>query len=139
MKVAISSHSTDPDLEFSARFGRCKYFLISDPALEDWQAVDNRAIDAQGGAGTQVVQLLANLGVDAVVSGSYGPNAFEALQAAGIEAYLAQSGSPRKLLADCQAGRLATASSPAGRGFQGRRRSGRRGRGGGRERGQSFQ
>lgn len=129
MKIAISGNSGNPDVEFSARFGRCRCFLIGDSATEEWQEVDNPAIDAQGGAGTQVVQLLDNMGVEAVVSGRYGPNAFEALEAAGIKAYLAKSGSPRKLLADCQEGRLSTASGPSGSGFHGGQGRGRGGRG----------
>lgn len=129
MKIAISGNSGNPDAEFSARFGRCRNFIIADPASDDWQEVENPAIDAQGGAGTQVVQHLANLGVEAVISGRYGPNAFEALEAAGIQAYLATSGSPRKLLADWQEGRLATASGPSGRGFHGDQGRGQGGRG----------
>ena len=133
MKIAISANSGDPDAEFSARFGRCRCFLITDTDLEDWQEVENPAIDAQGGAGTQVVQYLASMGVEAVVSGRYGPNAFEALEAAGIKAYIANSGSPRNLLADCQEERLSTTNGPSGEGFhgsQGGRGQGGRGQGG---------
>lgn len=142
MKVAISANSGDPEVEFSARFGRCKCFLIADPELGDWQEVQNPALDAQGGAGTQVVQFLSNQGVDAVVSGRYGPYAYDALQAAGMEAYLASSGTPRELLSDLKAGRLSTASGPTGEGNHdspergvggrglGRRGQGGRGRGG---------
>lgn len=138
MKVAISANSKDPGVEFSSRFGRCKYFLIADPDLDGWQEVDNPAIDAQGGAGTQVVQFLSNQGVDAVVSGRYGPYAYDALQAAGMGAYLASSGSPQELLADFKAGRLTTAGGPTGEGNHGGlgetggggRGLGRRGRGG---------
>ncbi len=129
MKVAISANSKDPDVEFSDRFGRCRYFLITDTGLEDWQEVENPAIDAQGGAGTQVVQFLSQMGVDAVISGRYGPYAYDALQAAGMKAYLANSGSPRKLVEDCQAGRLATTSGPTGQGFHGGSGRGRGGRG----------
>ncbi len=133
MKIAISANSGDPGAEFSARFGRCKYFLITDADLDDWQEVENPALDAQGGAGTQVVQLLANLGVEGVISGRYGPNAYEALQAAGMKGYLASSGSARELAEDCQAGRLKTAAGPTGRGFHGSgqgRGQGGRGQGG---------
>ncbi len=136
MKIAISANTGDPGAEFSARFGRCRHFLITDTDLEDWQEVENPAIDAQGGAGTQVVQLLANLGVECVISGRYGPNAYEALQAAGMKAYLASSGSPRGLAGDCQAGRLKTASGPTGRGFHGAGQGRGRGQGG---RGQGAQ
>lgn len=129
MKIAISAQSGNPDEEFSARFGRCACFLITDTNGEEWQEVENPAINAQGGAGTQVVQLLANLGVEGVISGRYGPNAFEAMQAAGLTAYLASAGTARELASECQSGSLKTASGPSGRGFHGGQGRGGRGRG----------
>jgi predicted Fe-Mo cluster-binding NifX family protein len=125
MKIAISAHSGDPDRQFSSRFGRCSCFLITDSEGESWQELNNPAADAQGGAGSRVVQVLADNGVDTVISGRYGPNAFEALQSAGIDAYLARSGSPRELAASLKAGGLKLASGPSGEG-----RHGGRGRGG---------
>jgi len=86
MKLAISSSTGNPDKEFSARFGRCAYFLIVDEGAENWDKISNPAVNAQGGAGTQVVQHLADQGVDGVISGRYGPNAYDALAAAGINA-----------------------------------------------------
>jgi predicted Fe-Mo cluster-binding NifX family protein len=124
MKIAISTNSKDPDLNFSARFGRCKWFLVVDPTLGEWQVVENKAVDVQGGAGTLVVQLLADLGVEVVISGRYGPNAFDALEAAGIIAYLANSGTPRELAAAYQAGQLQIASGPNGSGHHGGKRRG---------------
>lgn len=126
MKIAISANSKDPNRQFSARFGRCSCFLITDSAGETWQDIDNSAVDAQGGAGSMVVQLLADHGVEAVISGRYGPNAYEALQAAGMGAYLARSGSPRELAQSFSAGDLPQANGPTGRGHHsGRGRGGR--------------
>jgi predicted Fe-Mo cluster-binding NifX family protein len=41
-----------------------------------------------------------------VISGDFGPNAFSALQAAGIQAYQAQKGTPQELLEEYLAGTL---------------------------------
>lgn len=126
MKIAISANSNDPDRPFSARFGRCSCFLITDSGGESWQELDNPARDAQGGAGSQVVQLLADHGVDVVISGRYGPNAYDALQAAGMDAYLARSGSARELAGSFASGELKQASGPTGRGQHAGRGRGRR-------------
>ena len=107
------------DKEFSPRFGRCAYFLMVEEGQENWEKITNPAVNAQGGAGTQVVQFLVNQGVDAVISGRYGPNAYEALEAGGITAYLANSGTPRELLEQVQDGSLKKASGPSGEGMHG--------------------
>ena len=49
-------------------------------------------MQAAGGAGVQASQFVAAQGVQVVISGAYGPNAFDTLEAAGIAAYLAPSG-----------------------------------------------
>jgi predicted Fe-Mo cluster-binding NifX family protein len=116
MKVAISSHDGKQDTQFSARFGRCEYFLIVDSDSKTWEAKVNPAASASGGAGTQVIQFLSDLGVEATISGRYGPNAFTALQAAGIAGYEASKGTPEQLLDKLQAGELKQASGPTGRG-----------------------
>ncbi len=117
MKIAISTTSGNPDKEFSPRFGRCAYFLIVDEGGDNWEKISNPAVNAQGGAGTQVVQYLAGQGVEVVISGRYGPFAFEALEAGGINAYLASSGTPRELLEQVQDGSLRKASGPSGEGM----------------------
>jgi len=128
MKLAISSSTGTPDTKFSARFGRCAYFLIVDEGADNWEKISNPAVNTQGGAGTQVVQFLADLGVEAVISGRYGPNAYDALAAAGINAYLANSGTPRQLVDQAQSGSLSLATGPSGEGMH--HRGGRGGRGG---------
>lgn len=75
------------------RFGRAKAFLVVDKktgrALE---TIENACGDASHGAGTAAASLLRSAGVDAVVSGRFGPNALEALSAFGIEAWTAPPG-----------------------------------------------
>jgi predicted Fe-Mo cluster-binding NifX family protein len=89
MKIAISISGKTLDSPFDARFGRAAAFCIVDVESGEWQAFDNPALSAAGGAGVQAAQFVAKQGVGAVVSGAFGPNAFDTLAAAEIEMYLA--------------------------------------------------
>lgn len=124
MKIAISSRNGQYDQGFSDRFGRCNYFVIVDSDTRAWDALPNPAASTRGGAGAQVVQFLSDSGVEAVISGRYGPNAYFALGAAGIQAYRASGGTPEELVGKFNAGELEQATeSPGG----GRRQRGRNG------------
>jgi len=125
MKLAISTASPQLSAPLDARFGRCMYFIIIETTTRDWDALPNPAASAGGGAGTQAVQFLTNQGVGAVVGPHFGPNAFTALEAAGIQIYSADNGQADELLEDFIAGRLekVTQAGESGRhGGQGRRR-----------------
>jgi predicted Fe-Mo cluster-binding NifX family protein len=98
MKIAISSTIGKINEPISERFGRCKYFLIFDSECRKWDTKRNPAESARGGAGSQVVQFLCDNGVRAVISGQFGPNAYTALAAAGMQAYRASSGTPEELV-----------------------------------------
>ncbi len=75
------------------RFGRAKSFLVvcgrTGKALE---TIVNRTPDGSHGAGTAAADLLQSAGVQAVLSGRFGRNALDALQAHGIEAWVAPPG-----------------------------------------------
>jgi predicted Fe-Mo cluster-binding NifX family protein len=116
MKIAISSRDGQYNKGFSDRFGRCNYFVIVDSETRSWDALPNPAASTRGGAGTQVVQFLADNGVEAIISGRFGPNAYFALGAAGIQAYRASSGTPEELVDKLIAGELDQASESPGRG-----------------------
>ena len=119
MIIAVSSSDGLVDSPFSPRFGRCVYFVLFDTSANAWDTIENPARNAEGGSGTRVVQFLTDLDVDVLVSGRYGPNAFSAIQAAGLTAYLADSGSPRELVDRVQTGELSRLAHPSGRGYHG--------------------
>ena len=89
MKIAISISGNSLNSPFDARFGRSAAFCIVETESDNWEVFDNPALSASGGAGVQASQFVAKHGVQAVVSGAFGPNAFDTLAAAEIEMYLA--------------------------------------------------
>jgi predicted Fe-Mo cluster-binding NifX family protein len=75
------------------RFGRAPRFLIVErDSGEVLETAPNPGLDAARGAGTGAAARVQQLGVDAAVSGTFGPNAVEALEAMGIQAWLAPAG-----------------------------------------------
>jgi len=80
------------------RFGRCAYFIIADPQTYDFEAVPNEAASIAGGAGIKAAQIVASKSVKALLTGSVGPNAFPALQNAGVKILAGVSGTVRSAL-----------------------------------------
>jgi predicted Fe-Mo cluster-binding NifX family protein len=75
------------------RFGRTPAFLIVSRENGDWtvvDTVDNKAADAVHGAGGQAAAMLSKLDVDSVISGRYGPKAYQALEMLGIEMWMVE-------------------------------------------------
>lgn len=61
------------------RFGRCRYFAITDTETGEITFVPNDAIDDKG-AGVKAARTLLKQNVDAVIVGNVGPKAFEVLK-----------------------------------------------------------
>jgi predicted Fe-Mo cluster-binding NifX family protein len=76
MKIAITSEGQSLEAAIDPRFGRCKYFLIMDTDTGNFEAVENSHAQNSGGAGIQAGQLVVSKGVEAVLTGNMGPNAF---------------------------------------------------------------
>jgi predicted Fe-Mo cluster-binding NifX family protein len=89
MNVLVSATTDDIQSAFEPRFGRCPYFVLVDTQTHAWKAYPNPGRNALGGAGTLAAQFVVEHGADAVISGRFGPNAFDVFQAAGIDAYIA--------------------------------------------------
>jgi len=135
MKVAVSASSPGLENPVDPRFGRCPYFLVVDTETMEFEAVENPYLGASGGAGIQAAQLVAGKNVDAVLTGSCGPNAFQTLTAAGIKVIVGVSGTVSEAVRSYASGALREAAGPDvpshfGMGGGG----GRMGRGGGRSR-----
>jgi predicted Fe-Mo cluster-binding NifX family protein len=113
MKSCVTAMGKDLDAPIDPRFGRCQHFLIVDTESMRFEAIENPGIGARGGAGSQGAQLVLNKGVDVVLTGNVGPNAFAALQAAGIKIAIGASGTVRTALEDLKAGRVQYVNAPS--------------------------
>lgn len=112
MKIAVSSTGMTLDAPVDPRFGRCPYFLIVETEDMKFDAFDNPGVALGGGAGIQAARFVASKGIQAVISGNFGPNAVQALSAAGIELYAGQAGTVREVVERYKVGSL-TASTNA--------------------------
>jgi len=92
MKIAVSASSPDLESPVDPRFGRCPYYVIIDPKSMDFEAVENPHVGASSGAGIQAAQLVTQKNVEAVLTGSCGPNAFQTLKAAGVRVIVGVTG-----------------------------------------------
>ncbi|KPL02170.1 MAG: dinitrogenase iron-molybdenum cofactor biosynthesis protein [candidate division Zixibacteria bacterium SM1_73] len=106
MKIAITSQGDSLDASVDPRFGRCAYFIIIDLETEEIEAVPNPASGAMGGAGPQAAQTLSDKGVEAVITGNVGPNAFQSLKAGNIKMYEGASGTVKESLTKYKKGEL---------------------------------
>lgn len=115
MKIAITTETGNLDAPFYPRFGRAVYFLIVDAETEEYEAYANPARDASGGAGVQAAQFISERGAQVVISGDFGPKAYNALAAGGVQMFLAPANkdlTARELLERFQQGKLEQVSTP---------------------------
>ena len=113
MKVAVTSVGASLDDQVDPRFGRAQYLLIVDADSLEFEAVENANAAAGGGAGIQTAQMVAGKGVEAILTGNCGPNAFQILSAAHIKAYVGLTGTAREAIESLKRGELAPVSGPS--------------------------
>ena len=106
MKVVVTSNGADLDATSSLVFGRCPVYVFVDTDTMEFEAVQNPALAAPGGAGIQAAQFVVEHGAQVVLSGNVGPNAYSVLQAAGIPVFLSGGGTVREVVQAYLAGSL---------------------------------
>ncbi len=77
-----------------------------------FEAIPNVAAGAMGGAGIQAAQTVASRGVKVLITGNVGPNAFQALSAAGIKIATGAFGTVREVIEKYKRGELKETSMP---------------------------
>ncbi len=112
MKIAITATGSDLNSQVDPRFGRCRYFIFIDPETLKFESVQNPNISALSGAGIQTAQLVANKDCKILLTGNVGPNAFQTLQAAGVEVIIGVSGIVKDVVEKYKKGEFQTTGSP---------------------------
>jgi predicted Fe-Mo cluster-binding NifX family protein len=108
MVIAVTARAFDLEAAIDPRFGRAAAFVVLDTDTGNVRTLDNREAHLAGqGAGIQAARLMADHGVQVVLTGHCGPNAHRALHAAGVRVYTGViEGTVRDAVNQFQAGRL---------------------------------
>ena len=112
MKICVSALANNMEAQLDPRFGRCLYFVIVDSETMQFEAIPNAASGATGGAGIQAAQTIADKGAKVVITGNVGPNAFQALSAAGIAIVTGASGTVIDVVEQYKRGELGKTDAP---------------------------
>lgn len=106
MKLAISALGQDLDSNLDLRFGRAQYFIIYDLENEEFEAIENRGFTARGGAGIATAQQLLDKAIGGVISGNFGPNAYELLRDGEVRMFKADERPIGDIIEDFKANKL---------------------------------
>ncbi|MFH1524816.1 MAG: NifB/NifX family molybdenum-iron cluster-binding protein [Chloroflexota bacterium] len=116
----MTTTSPSLDSEIDPRFGRGATLLLVDTDTMQVEAHPNPGVNASGGAGIQAAQFVADQKAQAVISGDFGPNAFDALKAADIAMYLyGDCRTARQAIERFQTGQLQQVGAPTQSGHHG--------------------
>ncbi len=99
MKIAVTVTENSPQSEVDQRFGRARGFLIYDTEANSYDYIDNSDSDQMThGAGTNAAQKMVDAGVNVVLTGQVGPNAYEVMSSEGIEVITGVSGTAEEAI-----------------------------------------
>jgi len=126
MRIVVTASGATLDAQAHPAFGRCPTYVFVDTESMQFEAMENPAANAPGGAGIQAAQFVIEQGAEAVVTGNVGPNAFQVFQSANVPVCLFDGGSVRQAVEAYKTGQLpaaGSASTPAHAGMGRRARS----------------
>jgi predicted Fe-Mo cluster-binding NifX family protein len=112
MKICVTSQGDTLQAQVDPRFGRCVYFIVVDTDTMEFEAINNAQTQVMGGAGVQSGQLMTEKDVKAVLTGNVGPNAYQTLNAGGIEIITGVSGTIQEAVDHYKKGDLKATDRP---------------------------
>jgi predicted Fe-Mo cluster-binding NifX family protein len=90
MKIVISATGRDKESNIDKTFHRCNFYLIIDTNSNSLKTLENTTRDRPSEIGATVGQIVADTGIDAVITTNIGPRAFEIFERYGIKIYQAK-------------------------------------------------
>ncbi|NOZ64152.1 MAG: dinitrogenase iron-molybdenum cofactor biosynthesis protein [Caldiserica bacterium] len=112
MKIAVTAQGPTLDSLVDPRFGRAPYYILVDTETMQFEAIENPYVQALSGAGIQAAQFVANKGIEAVLTGSCGPNSFQVLQSAGMKVIVGVAGKVKEAVERFKKGELQPTYQP---------------------------
>jgi predicted Fe-Mo cluster-binding NifX family protein len=112
MRIAVSAQGESLDALTSEVFGRAPTLIFVDTDTLAFEALSNPAMTQGGGAGTSAAQFVISRGAEAVLSGTFGPNAVEVFDAAGVPLYQTPSCTVRQAIDMLKTWRLRRLEKP---------------------------
>ncbi|MBI9089452.1 MAG: NifB/NifX family molybdenum-iron cluster-binding protein [Desulfobacterium sp.] len=113
MKIAVSSSGNTLESDIDPRFGRAMNFIIINTETMAFEIKENtQNLNLPQGAGIQAGKTVADLEVEAVITGNCGPKAFNVLEAAGVKVITGISGTVKDAVEKLNTGSLAYAGGP---------------------------
>ncbi len=107
MRIAVTSQGKGLEATVDPRFGRARCFVVVDTDSGEHQTIENtQNLQAAQGAGIQAARTVADMGVQAVLSGHVGPKAFATLQTAGVHICTGATGTVGEAVEAFKAGNL---------------------------------
>ena len=119
MKICVTATAEGLEASVDPHFGRCTYFVIVDDESMDFESISNASSSASGGAGIQAAQQVLNRGIDVLITGSLGPNAFPLISSENIGVYECATGSVSEAIASYKSGSLGCIEASNSPGKQG--------------------
>jgi len=112
MLIAVSTNGIDLNAQVDPRFGRCSYFLIVNSDTMEFETLTNSEAMAGGGAGISTSQAVAGKGVEVILTGNCGPNAYQALSTVGIKVVTGVSGKVQDVIEAFKEGKYQESTQP---------------------------
>ncbi|MFX0124716.1 MAG: NifB/NifX family molybdenum-iron cluster-binding protein [Candidatus Hodarchaeota archaeon] len=130
MKIAVTSISKSLDEAIDPRFGRCAFFLIFELPDRTPRVIPNQSGASMHGAGIATAQMICQEGIQAVITGNVGPNAFQVLSRAGVQVFTTEPTSVKEALDKFDRNELIPLDAPSRPSHMGIGGDSRRGTGG---------
>ena len=98
MRIAIPVDEQSLFASVCKSFGRAPHLLFYSTVTKEEYFLDNRAVASRGGAGIRVAQVVADHGVNALLTQRCGKNSEEILRKAEVLVYKAMPGTAKENL-----------------------------------------